>query len=124
MATILLIEDEPQIRWLYKTFLEGDGHDIIEADNGDVGLKLYRQSPTDLVITDIIMPEKEGIETIMELRRDFPLAKIIAISGGGKTTTTDTCLHLAGGVGATATLAKPVGRDELLDAVRNILASG
>jgi CheY-like chemotaxis protein len=72
-----------------------------------VGIKLYRENPADLVITDIIMPEKEGIELIIELRRDFPYVKIIAVSGGGQRMESATCLSLAKGLGAVRTLAKP-----------------
>ncbi|MEW6347495.1 MAG: response regulator [Thermodesulfobacteriota bacterium] len=121
MARILVIEDETDIRGLYKRFLEQAGHEVMEAPDGEEGVRLYRKTAADLVITDIIMPEKEGIETIMELRKDFPEVKIIAISGGGKAMPSSTCLSLAKGLGATKTLAKPFKRQELLDAVAEVL---
>lgn len=124
MARILVIEDEADIRGLYRKLLEQAGHEVIEAPDGGVGVKLYRNNPTDLIITDIIMPEKEGLETIMELRRDFRHAKIIAISGGGAAMTSETCLHLAKGLGAAKALAKPFSKQELLDAVTEVLEQG
>ncbi len=72
MPSILVIEDNEDIRALYKRILERAGHKVIEAPDGKAGTRLYRESPADLVITDIIMPEKEGIETIKELTSDFP----------------------------------------------------
>ena len=84
MALILIIDDDDQIRRVLRKTLERDGYDVADAPNGKEGIRLYRENPADLVITDIIMPEKEGIETIRELRRDFPEVKIIAISGGGR----------------------------------------
>jgi CheY-like chemotaxis protein len=79
MALILIIDDDNQFRAMLREMLERTGYEFLEASDGKEGLKLYRENPTDL-----IMPEKEGIETIIELRRDFPDVKIIAISGGGQ----------------------------------------
>jgi CheY-like chemotaxis protein len=104
--------------------LEQAGHQVAEAPNGNEGLRLCQQLNPDLIVTDIIMPEKEGLETIMELRRDFPLVKVIAISGGGQTMAGSTCLHLAKRLGAAKTLAKPFSKQELLAAVREVLDSG
>lgn len=121
MARILVIEDEGDIRGLYSRILKNAGHDVIEAPDGKVGIALYRENPADLVITDIIMPEKEGIELIIELRRDFPDVKIIAVSGGGQRMESATCLSLAKGLGAVRTLAKPFSQQELVDTVREVL---
>lgn len=121
MAKILIIEDEEDIRSLYKRLLHQAGHDVIEAADGDEGISLYRSELPDLIITDIIMPGKEGIETIMELRRDFPEVKIIAISGGGQVLPGSVCLQLAEKLGAAKTLAKPFSKQELLEAVGEIL---
>jgi DNA-binding response OmpR family regulator len=121
VARILVVEDEGDIRGLYSRILKSAGHDVIEAPDGKVGIELYRANPTDLVITDIIMPEKEGIELITELRRDFPDAKIIAVSGGGQVMASATCLLLAKGLGAVRTLAKPFNQQELVDTVREVL---
>jgi CheY-like chemotaxis protein len=124
MARILVIEDDPDIRNLCKRILEQAGHHVTEAPDGSVGTKLYRDQRHDLIITDIIMPEKEGIETIMELRRDFPEVRIVAISGGGQATPSFTCLQVAKRLGAANTLAKPFSKQELLAAVAEALGSG
>jgi CheY-like chemotaxis protein len=124
MTSILVIDDEADIRVLCSRILTQAGYHVIEAEDGNVGMKLYRESRPDLIITDIIMPEKEGIETIMELRREFPAVKIIAISGGGQATTGATCLHLAKRLGAVKALAKPFSRQQLLDIVREAFEEG
>lgn len=116
-----MIEDEEDIRGLYSRILKHAGHDVIEAPDGKVGIELYRENPADLVITDILMPEKEGIELIIELRRDFPDVKIIAVSGGGQHMESATCLSLAKRLGAVRTLAKPFSQQELVDTVREVL---
>jgi len=84
MAQILIIDDEATIRDLLVKILEREGYKTITAADGKEGIRIFRENPADLIITDLIMPEKEGIETIMELRRDFRDVKVIAMSGGGK----------------------------------------
>jgi YesN/AraC family two-component response regulator len=120
MACILIIDDEPQLLDMLGQTLEREGYDIVKASNGKEGIKLYRENPVDLIITDIIMPEKEGIETIFELRKDSPDLKIIAISGGGRIEP-DEYLDIAEKIGADRTFAKPVARQDLLNAVRDLL---
>ena len=120
MVRILIIDDDPQILGMLGQILEREGHEVVEAPNGKVGLKLYRENPTDLIITDLIMPEKEGIETIMELRWDFPDVKIIAISGGGRIEAEE-YLFMAQKLGVQRTFAKPIERAELLKSVRELL---
>ena len=97
------------------------GFEVVEAANGVEGLSHYRERPTDLVITDIMMPEKEGVQTISELRRDFPGVRIIAISGGGRDVARD-YLPVAARLGACRTVAKPFTRQEILEAVAGALA--
>ena len=109
MARILIIEDESSIQNLVIKMLEREGYETIAASNGKNGIRLYRENPADLILTDIIMPEKEGIETIMELRRDFQDVKIIAMSGEGKIDS-DTYLQIAKTAGAIETLTKPFGQ--------------
>jgi DNA-binding NtrC family response regulator len=121
MATILVIDDDYQMRAMLQQMLMRAGHRVIEAANGREGLNLYRTEPTDLIITDLIMPEKEGIETIIELRKEFPSARIIAISGGGKTGILD-FLPLAKKLGAVRTLSKPFERQAMVEAVQEVLA--
>ena len=120
MARILIIDDDPQILDMLGQTLEREGYDIVKALNGNEGIKLYRENHVDLIITDIIMPEKDGIETIFELRKDLPDLKIIAISGGGRIEPEE-YLFVAQKLGVQRTFAKPVARAELLKAVRELL---
>ena len=102
--------------------LERAGYEVLSAADGAAALRLFRQQPVDLVITDIIMPEKEGLETIMELRRIKPELKIIAISGGGRIGAED-YLPLAEHLGAARTLAKPFSSAEIIEAVSGLLGA-
>ena len=120
MKSILIIDDDEQIRTALRMLLEQSGYEVISAPDGKKGLKLYHDKPTDLIITDLIMPEKEGIETIMELRREFPDVKIIAISGGGSNDP-EVLLHVAKTLGAERTIAKPFNNEDLLKAIRDLL---
>ena len=117
---ILLIDDESEIRKLFIKKLAGRGYEIIEACDGKEGIKLYHETRPDLVITDLVMPEKEGIETITELKREFPDVKIIAISGGGRNAP-DAYLQLAKNLGAERTFLKPIDWPELIKTVRVLL---
>ena len=115
MATVLIIDDEEGIRALLRTTLEAAGYEVVEAANGHQGLELYRSKTTDLVITDIDMPELNGLYLILELTRQFLHAKVIATSGvGGKATALDAAKLL----GARRTFHKPFSIPQLLDAVR------
>jgi CheY-like chemotaxis protein len=117
---ILVIDDDENIRLLLRAILEREGYQVLEASDGDKGLKEYKKNPTDLVITDLIMPGKEGIETIRDLRREFPGIKIIAVSGGGRIGP-ESYLKMAKGVGALRTLSKPLDRLGLLQAVEEVM---
>jgi two-component system response regulator (stage 0 sporulation protein F) len=115
MASILIIDDEDTIRKLLRAVLETEGYEVTEAANGRIGLEQYRQKPTDLVITDILMPELNGLDLLLELTRDFLDAKVIAISGlGGEKNVLDVAKLL----GARRTIQKPFSLPQLLDAVR------
>ncbi|MEE8398539.1 MAG: response regulator [Desulfobacterales bacterium] len=118
---ILVIDDEPKMRKMLRQMLEKKGHDVIEAADGNEGVRSYRENLPDIVITDLIMPDKEGVETIIELRDAFPDVKIIAISGGGKNTP-ESYLQSARELGAMRTFAKPINMTELTDAVDELLA--
>ena len=120
MANILVADDEELARFTIREILEAEGHTVVEAKNGVEAIALFNKNPTDLIITDIIMPDKEGIETIIELKRDHPEVKIIAISGGGRTRNLD-FLDLAKRYGANVILAKPFSEDELLGALGEVL---
>ena len=118
--SILVIDDDETIRELLRAILEREGYRVLEAPDGGEGLKQFTETPTDLVITDLIMPGKEGIETIRDLRRKFPDVKIIAVSGGGRIGP-DSYLKMAKGVGALRTLSKPFDRTVLLKAVEEVI---
>jgi two-component system, chemotaxis family, chemotaxis protein CheY len=121
VASILIIDDDASIRRVLRTLLERSGYQVEEAENGAVGMAHYRSAPADLVITDLFMPDQDGIETIQQLREEFPDANILAISGGAagrpQGTLTDAMLF-----GADATLAKPFSIDELKRVVAGLLA--
>ncbi len=121
MARILIIDDEDELRSLLRQMLEHAGHEVSEAVNGAAGIEIYERDAPDLIITDIIMPEQEGVETIIALRRADPALPIIAISGGGRLDATD-FLTMAKKLGARRTLTKPFRRDQRLDAVNECLA--
>ena len=120
MSLILVIDDDDQIREMLRRMLERDGHEVVEAADGDEGISLYRERRADLIILDIVMPKKEGIETIMDLRIEFPDVKIIAISGGGSIGP-ETYLDIAKGFGAMRVFTKPFEIKELLAAIRELL---
>jgi CheY-like chemotaxis protein len=118
VAKILVIDDEPEMRRVIARILNGAGHIVHEADNGRDGIGLFRQVHPALVITDIVMPDMEGIEIIRELQKEAPAIPILAISGGSP----PVYLRAATGLGATAALAKPFSTEALLTAVGNLLS--
>jgi CheY-like chemotaxis protein len=113
MARILVIDDQELVRQAIRVVLEAKGHEVLEADDGKVGIGLQKEQPCELVITDIFMPVKEGLETITELKQDYIGLKIIAISGGGRTKSED-YLKVAGSLGADKVLTKPFSNAQLL----------
>ncbi len=119
MAKILIIDDELSVRTLLRTVLEEDGHTVVDAENGRLGLELYKKEPVDLVITDILMPEMSGLDLILELTREFLNVKVIAITGANGE---QNRLNAAKLLGARHTLHKPFNVSQLLSAVRYELA--
>jgi DNA-binding NtrC family response regulator len=119
--TILIIDDEVQIREMLGQMLTREGYLVAYAPNGKEGMKVCRSQTVDLIVTDIIMPEKDGIEMILELKHDFPKLKVIAISGGGRLGP-DGYLEMAKKLGAHRTFFKPFNRKEILDAVKELLS--
>jgi CheY-like chemotaxis protein len=122
MARILVADDGEDIREILRMMLSAAGYEVLVAPDGDSALTLMRAEPIDLIITDIFMPGKEGIETIIELRRDFPSVKIIAMSGGGQMGELH-YLEDAVKLGAVRSILKPFRADEILAVVREALAS-
>ena len=120
MARILIMDDDEQVLAMLEQTLERKGYEVETAINGKEGLKRHRENPADLIITDLVMPEKEGMETIRELLKDSPDVKIIAISGGGRVDPMG-YLGTAKLLGAQCVFAKPVDRKVLLDAIRELL---
>ena len=125
MKKILVIDDDDLVRNVITKILEREGFILSTASNGKEGVESFRDNPTDLVITDLIMPEQDGIETIIELKRTFRDVKIIAISGvgqlvPGKVGTTD-YLSIAKKYGANDVLYKPVERETLVKVVKQNL---
>jgi DNA-binding response OmpR family regulator len=119
--TILIVDDDPQIRKLLSAILKRDGYGIITAPDGRQALRELDNQAVDLVITDLIMPGKEGIETIMEMRKKIPGMPIIAISGGGKLNP-QTYLDIARSLGAVRTMSKPIDPASLTATVKDLLA--
>ncbi len=120
MARILVIDDDEQVLSMMQKMLSRAGHEILAALDGFEGMRICRRTPIDLVITDIIMPDMEGLEVILSLKREFPGVKIIAISGRSFKKPND-YLRIAGKFGANYTLAKPFECREMLMAVRNLM---
>jgi len=120
MARILVIDDDATVRLSVKLALEDADHAVQVAADGREGTALFRNSPADLVISDIFMPEKEGLETIDEIKRMRPQTKIIAISGGGRMDPDD-YLKIAKSVGADRSLSKPFDIQQLVDVVDALL---
>ena len=123
MPRILLIDDDDAFRTMLRLTLTHFGHAVTEARNGKEGLKIYAAAGTDLVITDIVMPEKEGLEVLMALWQRQPPVKVIAMSGGGRVSAA-TYLQSATLLGAARVLEKPFSNDDLLTAIDEVLASG
>jgi two-component system chemotaxis response regulator CheY len=120
MATILVIDDDRQVCALLKQALEEQGYNVVSALNGSEGINRYRTLPADLIILDILMPEKEGLETILDLRREFPNVKIIAMSGGSERAKLN-LLDLARRLGAQYTIDKPFQLQTITDLVKKAL---
>jgi DNA-binding NtrC family response regulator len=120
MVKILVIEDDDSFRSVLVQMLEKAGYEVLSAENGNQAMKYCREINPDLVLTDIIMPDKEGLETIQELLNLCPNLKIIAMSGGGRFGP-NSYLPLAAKLGAKRTLQKPFMREELLSTISEVL---
>ncbi|WP_448872184.1 response regulator [Desulfobulbus propionicus] len=119
----MVIDDDDQMRVLLRQVMEWAGYEVVEAEDGRAGIHLQRRQPVDLVITDLIMPEQEGLETITLLRKEFPQTRIIAISGGGRIGP-EAYLPAAQELGADRVFSKPFDVRELAGAVKELLGHG
>jgi len=129
MPRVLIIDDEEEIRDVLSAVLNRAGFEVDAASTGDEGIDKLRTKPTEVIVTDIIMPGKDGVATIKEIRKEFPDVKIIAISGGGNIGTNSyepnaikTTVYLAAAreAGADVILPKPFDRDALMKAIRTL----
>ncbi|HEY2953956.1 MAG TPA: response regulator [Candidatus Eisenbacteria bacterium] len=117
-----MIDDEDRIRRLLRTALEMEGHQVLEARQGNEGLEVIRTTAPDLVITDLMMPDKDGLEVLLALKREAPELKVIAMSGGGKLKMMEPLL-VAEPLGAFAAVRKPFDLDVMLETVKRALAA-
>lgn len=122
MNSILLVDDDLQVLDVMSEMLRMEGYEVHVAENGNQAVEQVSNTAVDLIITDLIMPEKEGLETIADIRKNDSKLPIIAISGGGRVGPND-YLETARFIGANATLAKPFARAELMDTIDSLLAS-
>jgi CheY-like chemotaxis protein len=119
---VLVIDDDVAVRAVLRDLLEMAGFEVVEASDGAEGIRTFRRQRADLIFCDVFMPERDGLETITELRRDFPGVKVIAMSGGGFGGSLD-LLPVARALGAAAVLHKPFGRAAVLAAVERALGA-
>ena len=119
MANVLLIDDDEMVLETFQIILSADGHSIVKASDGRTGLALCADQQFDAVVTDVVMPEKDGLEVLMTLRKSNPDAKVIVISGGGRTSARD-YLEMAKMLGADKVLYKPVTATELSRAITEV----
>jgi DNA-binding response OmpR family regulator len=119
---ILLIEDNEDIRQATKLKLEHDGYEVTAIANGRKAVSICRDADIDAVITDVVMPDQEGIQTIRMLREMEPMVHIIAISGGGQYASSEEYLHIADALGADRTFQKPVDLDDVEHAIEELAA--
>jgi DNA-binding response OmpR family regulator len=116
---ILVVDDNEDLRSTIKALLQADGFDVSVAADGEAALASHRARPADVVVTDLFMPDKDGIETIIELKKLYPLVKIVAMSGWTSTQGSD-YLQVAREIGAEVTLQKPFDPAELSRVVRDL----
>ncbi len=122
MANILVVDDEEPVRALVRKILVKDGHEVLEAENGQVACDVFASSDIDLIVADLVMPEKNGIEMIMEIKRTHPKVKVVAISGGVGFSGQIDLLSVAKLLGAKHIIKKPFNIDDLRGAVNDLLS--
>jgi len=120
MIRILVIDDEPSVLDVLRKILQTEGYEVITAANGEEGLELFRQISCDLVITDMVMPVKDGLQTILDLRKEEPDLPVVAMSGGG-TISKERYLVVAGYLDRVITIPKPFSVESITEAVVKLL---
>lgn len=123
MALILVTDDDNEFRATLRELLEGDGHTVLEAADGGIALQLLATNQVDLLTLDIVMPEKDGLETMMAIRKKHAGLKVLVISGGGRIDAMDYLKH-ARLMGAAATMLKPFKREQLTVTLRTLGIEG
>lgn len=121
MSDILIIDDDSEFREMLKTMMEMEGFNVATAEDGKIGVDLYRLKPTDLIVTDIVMPNQEGVETIYFLQKEFPGVKVIAVSGGGRGKASDYLHSITRLECVKGTFQKPFNMDEFVNKVREVI---
>ena len=122
MAVILVVDDDDDSRWMMAALMKRDGHVVIEAADGIEASRFFRAHRPDVVLLDLFMPNQDGFQTIRELRREFPGARIIAVSAGWSVGKEDS-MHRARLLGADVTIRKPIDLDVMRYAVKELLAA-
>jgi CheY-like chemotaxis protein len=122
MAVILVVDDDDDSRWMMAALMKRDGHVVIEAADGIEASRFFRAHRPDVVLLDLLMPNQDGFQTIRELRREFPGARIIAVSAGWSVGKEDS-MHRARLLGADVTIRKPIDLDVMCHAVKELLAA-
>ncbi|HEY0051967.1 MAG TPA: response regulator [Caulobacteraceae bacterium] len=121
MAVILIVDDDPTVRMIATELLRSSNHAVIEAEDGDEALRILKSVPVDLVVLDMLMPNKDGLETLMELRKTGPQVRILAISSGGRMDG-DGLLRIASAMGADDVMSKPLRADKFDAKINELLA--
>lgn len=119
MAKVLVIDDDPKVRSVVARFVELEGHTVVQAENGKEAIDQLQGDPADLVISDIFMPEMDGIEVLIQLREHFPDAKLVAMSGGGAIAASHV-LKTAKVLGAVAVLEKPFDLEDIRELLSDL----
>lgn len=121
MARVMVVEDDQGVRRAIARMLENDGHEVVEEANGHSALRHFAGDPVDLVLSDVYMPDMDGLDLLKRLREGFPEAKIVMVSGGGRLRA-ESVLEAAKALGASRVLAKPFSPEEIRDIVNETLA--
>jgi len=122
MTRVLVVDDDNNVRRFFRCLLERAHYEVTEADDGDVALRVLKKSLPDVVITDVLMPNREGLELIQDIKSHYPHIKVIALSGGG-VLDIRYCLAFADGFGADRVFAKPVKPQQLLGSLKELLTA-